>query len=211
MSLDGRRSSSWRHALLDLGEFVVELAKAVLISLVIILPVRYYVVQPFYVKGASMEPSFFDHEYLLIDELSYRFTAPARGDVVVFRYPRDPRQFFIKRVVGLPGETVRLGAGRVTVVNEAAPNGFVLDEPYLAPGTVTVGEGSWQVPAGHYFILGDNRAASLDSRVFGFLPASHITGRVWLRAWPLDRWERFRYVDALLVSPRTTLAPAATL
>src|SRR3989344_3983939 len=97
---------TWNHLLLDLGEFVVELVKVVLISLVIILPIRYYVVQPFYVKGASMEPTFFDHEYLLIDEISYIFQKSERGTVVVFRYPRDPRQYFIKRVIGLPGETV---------------------------------------------------------------------------------------------------------
>jgi signal peptidase I len=93
----------WHHVLLDFGEFIVELVKVVLISLVIILPVRYYLVQPFYVKGASMEPTFFDHEYLLIDEISYRFEKPERGAVVVFRYPRDPRQFFIKRCICVSG------------------------------------------------------------------------------------------------------------
>src|SRR3989338_4671042 len=122
---------TWRHLLLDLGEFIVELVKVVLISLVIILPVRYYLVQPFYVKGASMEPTFLDHEYLLIDEISYRFEKPERGAVVVFRYPRDPRQFFIKRIIGLPGETVHIKDGKISI---AAPNSseeMALNEPYL--------------------------------------------------------------------------------
>jgi signal peptidase I len=191
MALDPTGRRSWRHAVLDLGEFVVELVKVVLISLVIILPVRYYLVQPFYVKGASMEPSFFDHEYLLIDEISYRFARPERGAVVVFRYPRDPRQFFIKRIIGLPGETVRLDNGRVTIVNAAAPDGFALTEPYLEAGLTTSGELSVAVPVGHYFLLGDNRSSSLDSRVFGPVSERYLTGRVWLRAWPFKRWQVF--------------------
>lgn len=191
MVINSRQYPTWRHALLDLGEFIVELVKAVLISLIIILPIRYYVVQPFYVKGASMEPSFLDHEYLLIDEISYRFEAPKRGDVVVFRYPKDPRQFFIKRIVGLAGETVRLVEGRITIINGQYPEGFALVEPYLANGIAMVGEATWQIPPDSYFLLGDNRSASLDSRVFGFVSDSLITGRVWLRAWPLDRWTIF--------------------
>ena len=89
-------------------EFIWEMTKITLISLIIILPIRYFLIQPFYVKGASMEPNFYDHEYLIIDEISYRFSEPKRGDIVVFKYPRDPRQFFIKRVIGLPGETVEI-------------------------------------------------------------------------------------------------------
>src|SRR3989344_5652344 len=88
--------------------YVFELIKVVVISLAIIIPVRYYLIQPFYVKGASMEPNFYDKEYLIIDEISYRFYAPERGDIVVFRYPGDPGQFFIKRVIGLPGESIRI-------------------------------------------------------------------------------------------------------
>src|SRR3989344_8898539 len=92
----------------ELLAFVWETIKVVVISLAIILPIRYYLVQPFFVKGASMEPSFEDGDYLLINEISYRFSAPERGDVIVFRYPKDRSQFFIKRIVGLPGETVEI-------------------------------------------------------------------------------------------------------
>lgn len=184
-----------RHILLDFGEFVIELVKVVLISLVIILPVRYYLVQPFYVKGASMEPTFLDHEYLLIDEISYRFEKPERGAVVVFRYPKDPRQFFIKRIIGLPGETVHIKNGRISIAKEGLADELIIDESYLPPDLTTSGEFSLTVPPGHYFLMGDNRDSSLDSRMFGAVSERYIIGRVWLRAWPLDRWTFFKYND----------------
>lgn len=185
----------WHHILLDLGEFIVELVKVVLISLVIILPVRYYLVQPFYVKGASMEPTFLDHEYLLIDEISYRFEKPERGAVVVFRYPRDPRQFFIKRIVGLPGETVHIKGGHVLISRPGSEEDLTLAEPYLEPSVTTGGDSSVTLPPGSYFLMGDNRNASLDSRIFGPVSERYLIGRVWLRAWPLDRWTTFKYSD----------------
>src|SRR3989338_386795 len=190
----------WHHILLDLGEFIVELVKVVLISLVIILPVRYYLVQPFYVKGASMEPTFLDHEYLLIDEISYRFEKPKRGEVVVFRYPRDPRQFFIKRIIGLPGETVHIKNGYITITRSGSSEEQVINESYLGSEIVTNGELSVTVPAGYYFLMGDNRNASLDSRNFGPVAERYIVGRVWLRAWPFDRWMTFGYSDGSMVS-----------
>ncbi|PJE76071.1 signal peptidase I [Candidatus Uhrbacteria bacterium CG10_big_fil_rev_8_21_14_0_10_48_11] len=176
----------------ELGEFVVELLKVVLISLAIILPVRYYVVQPFYVKGASMEPTFDDNQYLLIDELSYRFAQPERGDIIVFRYPRDPSQFFIKRVIGLPGEKVTIENGHLTITPKSgAP--FALVEPFLPVGVTTMGEFNVEVPDGHYFVMGDNRSASLDSRVFGPVASRYIVGRVWVRAWPFNDIRVFPY------------------
>src|SRR5665811_413934 len=92
-----------------------ETVKVVAISLAIIIPVRYFLIQPFYVKGASMESSFHDHEYLIIDEISYRFRAIERGEVIVFRYPLNPQEYFIKRVIGLPGEGVQIKDGQVIV------------------------------------------------------------------------------------------------
>lgn len=172
----------------SIGRFALELVEIVVISLAIILPIRYFLIQPFYVKGASMEPTFDDHEYLIIDELSYRLRAPERGEVVVFRYPLDPRQYFIKRVVGLPGETVRVSDDAVVIVNAEHPEGFALDESgYLSPDTVTRGDRTVELGPGEYFVLGDNRGASLDSRTFGSLPVKNIVGRVWIRGWPLDR------------------------
>lgn len=169
--------------------FVWEIIKVVSISLAIILPVRYYLIQPFYVKGASMEPNFHDHEYLIIDEISYRFNAPTRGQVIVFRYPKDPQEYFIKRIIGLPGEEVQIKDGQVKIFNDLNPEGFVLNENYLPDGLGTYDHNESLVKIGvnEYFVLGDNRPASKDSRSFGPVDKSFITGKVLFRGWPFDR------------------------
>lgn len=172
-------------------KFFLELVQVVAISLAIIIPVRYFLVQPFYVKGASMEPNFFDHEYLVIDELSYRFHQPQRGDIVVFHYPNDPKNYFIKRVVGLPGETVEIAEGQVKIYNDKYPNGLVLDEHVYLDDVYTAQTRRETLKANEYFVLGDNRASSLDSRYFGPISDKVIVGRVWVRGWPLDRWKIF--------------------
>lgn len=172
----------------SIGRFVLELVEIVVISLAIILPIRYFLIQPFYVKGASMEPTFDDHEYLIIDELSYRLRSPQRGEVVVFRYPLDPRQYFIKRIIGLPGETVRVTDSKIVITNAEHPDGFAVDESrYLSPDVLTAGDKTVKLADDEYFVMGDNRTASLDSRSFGPLPAKDIVGRVWIRGWPIDR------------------------
>lgn len=170
---------------------VFELVQVIAISLAIIIPVRYFLIQPFYVKGASMEPSFFDHEYLIIDELSYRFRTPVRGDIVVFRYPNDQKQFFIKRVIGIPGETVEIAGGIVKIFNDKHPNGEILSETQYLDQDYTATTRAVTLKNDEYFVLGDNRIASLDSRYFGPVNKSFIVGRVWLRGWPLDRWRVF--------------------
>ncbi len=138
-----------------------------------------------------MEPNFYDHEYLIIDEISYRFNNPARGDIVVFRYPRDPSQFFIKRVIGLPGETVEVGHGRVKIYNDTHPNGEYLDETTYLDQDATASTETVTLKENEFFLLGDNRAASLDSRFFGPVDRKAIVGRVWLRGYPIDRWKHF--------------------
>ncbi len=177
--------------------FILELVKIVVISLVIIIPVRYFLIQPFYVKGASMEPNFFDHEYLIIDEITYRFNEPQRGDIIVFRYPRNPQEFFIKRLIGLPGEQVQIKEGSVYIYNQEHPDGFKLDEPYLGEGVKTYGLSEDKVVLGdnEFFVLGDNRNSSKDSRSFGPVNKSFITGRVLLRGWPFDRIHLFSAPD----------------
>ncbi len=174
-------------------EFIWEVVKVAVVSLAIILPIRYFLVQPFYVKGASMEPNFTDHDYLLIDEISYRFRAPERGEVVVFRYPKNPRDFYIKRVVGLPGERVVIKDTKVLVSSGAElvelPEKY-LDVNYLGgqPNSnyldVTLG-------ADQYYVMGDNRRASSDSRSFGPITKHDLIGRSWVRAWPFNRWKVF--------------------
>ncbi|MDD5726044.1 MAG: signal peptidase I [Patescibacteria group bacterium] len=172
-------------------KFFLELVQVVAISLAIIIPVRYFLVQPFYVKGASMEPNFFDHEYLVIDELSYRFHQPQRGDIVVFHYPNDPKNYFIKRVIGLPGETIEIAEGQVKIYNDKYPNGIVLDEHVYLDDVYTAQTRRETLKANEYFVLGDNRPSSLDSRYFGPISDKVIVGRVWVRGWPLDRWKIF--------------------
>jgi len=169
--------------------FVWELIKIVAISLAIIIPVRYFLIQPFYVKGASMEPNFYDKEYLIIDEITYRLNQPRRGDIIVFRYPKDPQEFFIKRIIGLPGESVQIKDGHVTVYNQDNPDGFVLAENYLAPEIQTNGLTEEKVNLGNneFYVLGDNRNQSKDSRYFGPVDKSFLIGRVMFRGWPFNR------------------------
>ncbi len=169
-----------------------EVVKVALVSLAIILPIRYFLVQPFYVKGASMEPNFYDHDYLLIDEISYRLREPDRGDVVVFRYPRDPSNYFIKRVIGLPGERLVVNEDKIFI---SAPSGEQVEyhEPYLGEWIKTIGSTDITLGDRQYFVLGDNRGASLDSRSFGPIDRKAIVGRVWVRAWPLDRWAVYAF------------------
>jgi signal peptidase I len=169
----------------------LELLQILAISLVIILPVRYFLIQPFYVKGASMEPNFFDHEYLIIDELSYRLHAPVRGDIVVFKYPKDPSQFFIKRVIGLPGETVEVIDGKIRIYNPEHPNGFILDESGYIDGVFTSSRQIVPLKKDEYYLMGDNRPASLDSRIFGPVQQDFLVGKVLLRGYPVDRWKLF--------------------
>ena len=174
--------------------FIFELIKIIVISLVIIIPIRYFLVQPFYVKGASMEPNFYDHEYLIIDEISYRFGEPERGDIIVFRYPKNPQEYFIKRIIGLPGEKIQVKDGQVRIINNNNQDGSILDEPYLANGTKTYSltEDITSLGEKEFFVLGDNRNSSKDSRSFGPVNRSFITGRVILRGWPFSRISLFR-------------------
>jgi len=173
--------------------FTFELVKVVIISLAIIIPIRYFLIQPFYVKGASMEPSFYNHEYLIINEISYRFSEPQRGDIVVFKYPRNPQEYFIKRIVSLPGEKVRLSDGEVYLYNKEYPKGFKLAEPYLAAGVKTYGlnEEVVSLESDEYYVLGDNRNSSKDSRSFGPVKRDFITGKVLIRGWPFNRINLF--------------------
>ena len=172
--------------------FVWEITKIVVISLAIIIPVRYYLIQPFFVRGASMEPNFDNGQYLVINEIGYRFEEPVRGEVVVFKYPLDTSQYYIKRIIGLPDEMIEIEDGQITIYNSEFPQGMILDElSYLPEGLITRGKIKVKLGEDEYFVLGDNRQASSDSRQWGALPRDFIIGRVWLRAWPFDMVEVF--------------------
>ncbi|PIT90052.1 signal peptidase I [Candidatus Kuenenbacteria bacterium CG10_big_fil_rev_8_21_14_0_10_36_11] len=173
-------------------QFAFETLKIIIISLIIILPVRYYLVQPFYVKGQSMEPNFHDNEYLIINEIGYRLNLPERGDIIVFKYPKNPSEFYIKRIIGLPGETIKIKDNQIIIFNAENPGGKILDEnAYLASGTETAGNLSVTLNDNEYYVLGDNRASSKDSRYFGPVDKKYIIGRTWLRGWPFDRIKVF--------------------
>ncbi len=173
-------------AIQTVGSFVWELIRIFILALIVIVPLRIFVAEPFIVSGSSMRPNFHDREYLIIDKLSYRFHEPARGDVIVFKYPKDPSQYFIKRIIALPGEKVRVDQGHVIVLNTSHPNGEVLDEAYLPNQSVTFGNAETvTLGSREFFVLGDNRLASSDSRVWGILPQDNIVGKVWLRAFPV--------------------------
>lgn len=165
--------------------YIFEGIKIAALVLAIVLPIRYFLIQPFFVKGSSMEPNFDDGQYLVVDEISYRFRQPARGEVVVFRYPLNTKLYFIKRIIGLPGETVEIINNRVKIYNSEHFLGFVLDEDdYLPPAITTYGNQKITLAGGEYFVLGDNRQASDDSRNWGVLSDKYLIGRAWLRAWP---------------------------
>ena len=169
------------------ARFFWELIKVFLLAMAIIVPIRYFLVQPFFVRGASMEPNFHDGEYLVIDEISYRMREPRRGEVIVFQFPRNPSQYYIKRIVGLPGETVFIDDGHVTIQNEVYIQGVLLDEAqYLLDSVRTGGTISLTLGEEEYFVLGDNRSASSDSRSWGVLGREGIVGRAWIRAFPFD-------------------------
>lgn len=171
--------------------FVWDFLKVFLIALLIIIPVRFYLFQPFIVTGHSMQPTFMDGEYLIIDEISYRFNAPQRGAVIVIKSPEDNSQFFIKRIIGLPEETVEITGGKVVIKNTQTPAGETLDESYLPSNIATFGNIKVTLAKDQYYVLGDNRIASSDSRVFGPISKQSIIGRVFLRAFPLNKFSTF--------------------
>lgn len=173
------------------GIFIIELIKVGLLAALMIGLIRYFLFKPFYVKGASMEPNFYDHEYLIVDELSYRFRPPARGEVVVFHYPGNTKEYFLKRVIGLPGERVKISEGRVTIYNPEYPEGVAVEESYLSKDLTTAGEEITTLGDQEYFVLGDNRPNSYDSRRFGPVSLDAIVGRAWFRGWPVSRIQTF--------------------
>jgi len=158
--------------------------EVVVFAIAIFLFLYLLILQPHKIKGQSMEPNFQDGEYLLTDKVTYRFSQPQRGDVVVFEAPGTNNEEFIKRIIGLPSENISLTNGHVLV------NGQILDEQYLPASLMTEGGiflkegGSVTVPENSYLVLGDNRVASSDSRTWGFVAKNKITGRAWITYWP---------------------------
>ncbi|MFA6408387.1 MAG: signal peptidase I [Candidatus Paceibacterota bacterium] len=150
---------------------------------VVVIPIRLFVISPFVVDGESMHPTFENLDYLIVDEIVYAFEAPARGDVIVFRYPGNPSVFFIKRIIGLPGETVSINHGKVAITTTDGKS-LTLSEPYIVNEDATYTKVT-SLNSDEYFVMGDNRPNSSDSRVWGVLPRKNIIGRADLRLLPV--------------------------
>jgi signal peptidase I len=158
-------------------QFLLDVFETVVISLLLFMAIN-AVSARIRVDGHSMVPTFQDGEFVIVDKISYNFKDPERGDIVVFHYPRDPEQEYIKRVIGLPGEQVSVGGGVVSV------NGEPLAEPYIAAAPSY--EIDLVVPEGEYFVLGDNRNNSSDSHNWGTVPTDYLVGRAIFVYWPLN-------------------------
>lgn len=164
--------------------YIWEVVKIVVLACLIVAPIRLFIFQPFFVKGQSMEPNFENGDYLFVDEISYRIKEPQRGEVVVFKYPNDVSQRYIKRIIGLPGETIEVKNGQVDVFSKTGEK-ILNEEKYIPQGVLTLGDVKMTLEEDEYFVLGDNRSASSDSRRWGPVPKEDIIGRVFFRVWPI--------------------------
>ncbi|PIQ35843.1 MAG: signal peptidase I [Candidatus Yonathbacteria bacterium CG10_big_fil_rev_8_21_14_0_10_43_136] len=172
------KSHSFREEALETFRFL-------LIALVIVVPIRIFIAQPFIVSGASMDPTFKDKQYLIVDELSYHLNDPVRGDVAIFKYPKNPKQYFIKRVIGLPGETVLIdNDGNVLIKDKDGENIIELEESYVM--YEKGGSLERTLLMDEYFMMGDNRSGSFDSRSWGPVGRDLFVGKAFLRLFPLS-------------------------
>ena len=158
-----------------------EIVETIALTLIIFLVIR-FAIQSYRVEGVSMQPGLHDNEYVLVNKIAYLFHAPERGDVIVFHFPLDTSKDFIKRVIGLPGDTITIDSTSVKV------DGILLNEPYISERANPQGQ-RWTVPVNSYFVMGDNRPASDDSRDWGYVPRDDIVGKAVIVYWPLGNWE----------------------
>jgi len=166
----------------SLYSYLFELAKITALAILIVIPIRYFIFQPFVISGSSMSPNFHNGDYVIVDELSYKLSEPKRGDVIVFHFPKNPSERFIKRIIGLPNETVEINGAKITITKKTGEK-IVLDEKYI-PKKIYFGKEKVTLGKDDYFVLGDNRAFSYDSRRWGTLKREQIIGKVLFRVWP---------------------------
>ncbi|MFA6919432.1 MAG: signal peptidase I [Candidatus Paceibacterota bacterium] len=162
-----------------------ELARFTIIAIAIVIPIRIFIAQPFIVSGSSMYPTFENRQYLVVDEISYKLNNPQRDDVVIFRYPNDTKKFFIKRIIGLPNETVNIKGSDITIINKEHPDGFKLNQPYVK--NTSNNNLNFELKNDEYFVMGDNRNASSDSRSWGAVPRKLLIGKAFLRLFPINK------------------------
>jgi signal peptidase I len=163
------------------SHLVRDILETAALALLIFVVMR-FVIQSYHVQGVSMQPTLQSDEYVIVNKMAYTWSTPQRGDVIVFHYPKDQSEDFIKRVIGLPGDIIQLDKTHVIV------NGVQLNEPYISIPANPV-PSSWTVPAGQYFVLGDNRPASDDSRYWGYVPKDLIVGKSVVVYWPFSGWQ----------------------
>lgn len=169
---------------------VKEIIKFIVVAGILIFILRTYIANPFIVKGASMEPTFHNNNYLIVDQLSYKLKDPSRGDVIVLRSTRN-RDFLIKRIIGLPGEKVSMREGKITITNTENPDGIVIPDDHVEPKRQTNQTFTFSLGPTEYFVMGDNRIESSDSREWGPLERDHIVGRPFLRLYPFSQIDVF--------------------
>ena len=162
-----------------------EIVRFGIVALIIVIPIRVFVAEPFIVSGGSMIPTFVNGDYLIIDKISYKLGDPKRDDVVVFRYPGDTTKFFIKRIIGLPNETVDVKGNNITITNNEHPESFKLDQPFVK--NISNNEEHIVLKSDEYYVMGDNRSASSDSRAWGPVKRELLTGRAFLRLLPINK------------------------
>ena len=182
------------------GQSFWELVRFAILALVIVFPIRWFIIDPFVVSGLSMFPTFNNGDYLMVDQLSYELGSPKRGDVVIFKYPLDPKndlkrnfilrsfnpgKYYIKRVIGLPNETVDIKGSAVTITNKEHPEGFTLNEPYVK--NISNNTVNFELKNDEYFVMGDNRSGSSDSRYWGPVKKKFLMGRALLRLLPINK------------------------
>ena len=172
-----------------------EVLQIIIISVIIVFPFRIYVAQPFLVSGPSMDDTFLNGQYLIVDELTYNIRNPQRGEVAIFRYPQDTTKYFIKRVIGLPGETVQIKNDTITICKpdcETDKDKFTMIEPYvkkdLSPPRPDT---TYTLKTDEYYVMGDNRPVSSDSRIWGPVKRNLFTGRPFLRLFPFNAFSLF--------------------
>lgn len=178
-----------------IGSFFLDIIETIVVSLAIFVVVYLFLFQPHQVRGNSMFPNYHDGEYILTDKISYRFGQPKRGDVIVFKAPRNEEVDYIKRIIGLPGEEVELQNGFVYINQTKLPEFYLADSTVTLSGTFLTNDASIKIPKGEYFVLGDNRDHSSDSREWGLVKREEIVGKAFLRYWPLPRFGIFPAVS----------------
>ncbi len=169
------------------GSSFWEFIKYALIAILIVVPFRIFIAQPYIVSGSSMDPTFKNGDYLIVDQLSKRFEDPKRGSVIIMRYPKDTSKFFIKRLIGFPNEKIEIKNGKVKIFNKDNKDGFEIDDSYV----VYEKKDNLEISLGpnEYFVLGDNRAGSSDSRIWGSLPKENIVGTPIIRLLPFNKMD----------------------